>query len=129
MDKLTNHLFVFKGQGEIKDEYCSYSELRLNQLAEEKQEKYSELNVDMIPSSNKKDVKISYKDKYEYEQLSKEIQQLEDEKKQLELKLSEQSWSFEEMQELSTTLNNAIGMLDSKTDRWLELDELISLNS
>lgn len=129
MDKLTNHLFVFMGQGEIKDEYCSYSELRLNQLAEEKQEKHSELNVDMLPSSNMKHIKISYKDKYEYEQLSKEIQQLEDEKKQLELKLSEQSWSFEEMQELSTTLNNTIIMLDSKTDRWLELDELISLNS
>ena len=68
MDKLTDHLFVFEGDGIIKDEYCSYSEYREKQV--EQKNKKTKFNI-----KNKQQLKlkgcnkVSYKDKYEYEQL------------------------------------------------------------
>ncbi|MGC6470850.1 MAG: ABC-F family ATP-binding cassette domain-containing protein [Flavobacteriales bacterium] len=123
MDKLTNHLFIFKGDGVIKDEYSTYSEFRQKQIEEEKENKSTHLNTKNELKNNKSN-KVSYKDKYEYEQLSKEIQSLEKDKKNLEEELINQSLSFEEIQGISLKLNEVITELDSKTDRWIELDEL-----
>ena len=125
MDKLTNHLFVFEGDGQIKDEYCSYSEFRQKQLAKQKIEKAMLSKENSTTKESKKEVKISYKDKYEYEQLSKEIEALEEEKKQLEAELMNQTLSFEELQEVSKNMEILITSLENKTDRWIELDELM----
>jgi ATP-binding cassette subfamily F protein uup len=128
MDKLTYHLFVFKGGGEIKDEYCSYSEYREKQLIEEKENKYQAAKIKEA-KIDKKEVKItkkvSFKDKFEYEQLEKDIEQLETNKKTLEEELLQEGLSFQEINQKSEKLGEIIQELDDKTMRWLELDELM----
>ena len=128
MDKLTDHLFVFKGGGEIKNEYCSYSEYRQKQLIEEKENKYQAAKIKEA-KIDKKEVKItkkvSFKDKFEYEQLEKDIEQLETNKKTLEEELLQEGLSFQDINQKSEKLGEIIKELDDKTMRWLELDELM----
>ena len=124
MDKLTDHLFVFEGDGIIKDEYCSYSEYREKQV--EQKNKKTKFNIKnkqqlKLKGSNK----VSYKDKYEYEQLGKDIEKLETSKKELEEKLLKEDLSFKEINKKSEKLGEIINELDDKTMRWLELDELM----
>ena len=127
MDKLTDHLFVFKGNGVIEDEYCSYSEYRDKLNTEEKKTKRSQKtdkeDKSSIVTSNKKK-KLSYKDKYEYEQLEKEIEKLEKDKKELESKLENTNIPYEEMMDKSAQLGKIIELIDEKSFRWMELDEL-----
>jgi len=127
MDKLTDHLFVFKGDGIIKDEYCSYSEYREKQLIEEKKNKdqADQIKLATVDKEVKKTKKISFKDKFEYEQLEKEIELLEMSKKKLEEELVVEGLSFQDINKKSDELGKVILDLDEKTMRWLELDELM----
>ena len=127
MDKLTDHLFVFKGEGIIKDEYCSYSEYREKQLIEEKKNKdqAAQIKLATVDKEVKKTKKISFKDKFEYEQLEKEIELLEMSKKKLEEELVVEGLSFQDINKKSDELGKVILELDEKTMRWLELDELM----
>ncbi len=127
MDKLTDHLFVFKGEGIIKDEYCSYSEYREKQLIEEKKNKdqAAQIKLATVDKEVKKTKKISFKDKFEYEQLEKEIELLEMSKKKLEEELVVDGLSFQDINKKSDELGKVILELDEKTMRWLELDELM----
>jgi ABC transport system ATP-binding/permease protein len=127
MDKLTDHLFVFKGEGIIKDEYCSYSEYREKQLIEEKKNKdqAAQIKLATVDKEVKKTKKISFKDKFEYEQLEKEIELLEISKKKLEEELVVEGLSFQDINKKSDELGKVILELDEKTMRWLELDELM----
>lgn len=124
MDKLTDHLFVFKGNGVIEDHYCSYSEYREKQQFEEKELKQAEKETIEKPKAEIVKKKLSYKEKYEYEQLEKEIEQLEIEKKDLETQLNSPGLDFEVMSELTTKLGEVITQIDEKSFRWMELDEL-----
>ena len=83
MDKLSDHMFVFKGDGIINDFYGNYSEYRDLQKNEEKQSKFEEKKKKI---QNKKidKRKVSYKEKREYVELEKEIEKLESEKNELE---------------------------------------------
>ena len=125
MDKLTDHLFVFKGNGEIKDEYCSYSEYREKQILEGKLIKEQKVKVLEDKSVEKKTNKVSYKDKFEYEQLDKDIEILEKQKQELENELQKDGLSFDDINTKSEELGKIIQTLDEKTLRWLELDELM----
>jgi ATP-binding cassette subfamily F protein uup len=125
MDKLTDHLFVFKGNGEIKDEYCSYSEYREKQILEGKLIKERKVKVLEDKSVEKKTNKVSYKDKFEYEQLDKDIEILEKQKQELENELQKDGLSFDDINTKSEELGKIIQTLDEKTLRWLELDELM----
>ncbi|MGY8955239.1 MAG: ABC-F family ATP-binding cassette domain-containing protein, partial [Flavobacteriales bacterium] len=84
MDKLTEHLFVFTGNGEIEDHYCTYSEYREKEIAQEKEFK----KIQHLEKQNSKvkapKKKLSFNDQYEYTNLEKEIQDLEKEKSELE---------------------------------------------
>ena len=73
----------------------------------------------------KKTKKISFKDKFEYEQLEKEIELLEMSKKKLEEELVVEGLSFQDINKKSDELGKVILELDEKTMRWLELDELM----
>jgi ABC transport system ATP-binding/permease protein len=129
MDKLTDHLFVFKGDGVIKDEYCSYSELREKQILEDKESKTQqkqktfEVVVEASPKKEKK--KLSFKDKFEYDNLEKEIEALESEKKQLETELNNEGLSFQEISDFSEKLGTVMNSIDEKSLRWMELDEMV----
>ena len=123
MDKLNDHLFVFKGNGIIEDHYCSYSEYREKQQLEEKETKQAVKATGERPKTEKTKKKLSFKDKYEYEQLEKEIEKLELEKKDLETQLNNPNLDFKSMNEITANLGDVITLIDTKTFRWMELDE------
>ena len=123
MDKLTEHLFVFKGNGVVEDHYCSYSDYRLQQIEKEKEFKkiqHLEKENSKIKSQKKK---LSFNEKYEYDNLEKELVTLEIERKQLEESIQNPNISIEKVIEDSSKLGDLISMIDQKELRWLELDE------
>ena len=124
MDKLCNHLFVFEGNGEIKDVYTSYSEYRKNKIEDQNPKKKAEIKAD--EKTPKRKNKVSFKDKFEYEQLEKDIANLESRKKELEIEITKDNLTFETINQLSDELGDLINSLDEKSMRWLELDELIN---
>ena len=119
MDKLCNHLFIFEGEGKIKDVYTSYSEYRKNQSQKPKP-KTAPISSQKV---EKKKNKISFKEKYEYEQLEKEITQLESRKKELEVEILKENLTFDTINQLSDELGQLMDSLDEKSMRWMELDE------
>ena len=124
MDKLCNHLFIFEGEGKIKDVYTSYSEYRKNKIEENNPKKKVESkNKEKAPKKNNK---VSFKDKFEYDQLEKDIATLESRKKELEVEITKENLSFDAINQLSDELGNLMSTLDENSMRWLELDELIN---
>jgi len=131
MDKLADHIFLFKGDGEIKDFYGNYTEYQLTRKKEVKQEKAKETERKQKEkkSNSKKEVKIktklTYKENLEHQQLEKDIASLEDEKKELETKLNSGTLEYEELQKISIRVTNIIELIDEKTLRWMELEEYL----
>ena len=122
MDKLTDHLFIFKGDGVVKDEYSSYSEYRLkvnNEIKKEKKSDKIDLTLNVEDS-----VKFSFKDKKEHKSLERQINKLELEKKEMENFFKKSNNSYELMHEKSKELENLNNLLDGKLNRWMELEEL-----
>ena len=121
MDKLTDHLFIFKGNGIIKDEYSSYSEYRTKLNKELKLEKKKEKD---LAESSKKEYLFSYENRKEYKSLERQIEKLEKEKKQMEDFFKDSNVSYDLMHEKGKELENLNNLLDDKLNRWMELDEL-----
>ena len=122
MDKLTEHLFIFKGNGIIKDEYSSYSEYRLKVNKEQKKDKKSDKKKPDLKTE--KVVKFSYDEKKEHKSLEKQINKLELEKKEMESFFKDSNNSYEQMHEKGKELEKLNSLLDEKLNRWMELDEL-----
>ena len=122
MDKLTDHLFIFKGNGIIKDEYSSYSEYRAKLNKELKLEKKKEKRV--LSENSKKENLFSYENRKEYKSLERQIEKLEKEKKQMEDFFKDSNVSYDLMHEKGKELENLNNLLDDKLNRWMELDEL-----
>jgi ATP-binding cassette subfamily F protein uup len=125
MDKLTEHLFVFEGNGIIKEEYSSYSEYREKQVEQEKNKQINSSVKNKKQRKSNDSNKVSYKDKYEYEKLEKDIDMLEKIKKEMEEDLLQEGLSYQDINQKSKKLAETIQELDEKTIRWLELDELM----
>ena len=127
MDKVVDHLLVFKGQGEIKDFPGNYTQYReWASLAENKTSSTSSTNTTSTKPSYRHDDRrrLSYKEKRELEVLTTEIEQLEAEKHQLEQDLCSGTLSVELLTEKSRRLPALQRELDAKSDRWLELSEI-----
>lgn len=128
MDKLVDHVFVFEGEGKIKDFYGNYTEYYRNQLAEEARQQ--RLKADEIRPETKKQAekpairKPSYKEKMEYESLEKEIARLELHKAGLLEKMNSGECTPAELEQISREYGNTEADIDQKTDRWLELASL-----
>ncbi|MBL6871411.1 MAG: ABC-F family ATP-binding cassette domain-containing protein [Flavobacteriales bacterium] len=122
MDKLTEHLFIFKGNGIIKDEYSSYSEYRLKVNKEQKKDKKTDKKKPDLKTE--KAVKFSYDEKKEHKSLEKQINKLELEKKEMESFFKDSNNSYEKMHEKGKELEKLNSLLDDKLNRWMELDEL-----
>ena len=121
MDKLTDHLFIFKGEGIIKDEYSSYSEYRTKLNKELKLEKKKEK---VLSESSEKANLFSYENRKEHKSLERQIEKLEKEKKQMEDFFKDSNVSYDLMHEKGKELENLNNLLDDKLNRWMELDEL-----
>lgn len=131
MDKVVDHLFVFHGNANVQDFPGNYTDYRLWREMKEEQERLEKENTKKaLPNpqedknANRPKVKMSYKEKREFEELEKEIAQLEEEKKELETLLCSGSLSADDMLKKSNRIGEIIEALDRKELRWLELSEL-----
>lgn len=130
MDHIVDHLFVFEGNGKIKDYHSNYTQYRLEKLREQKksaastkENKAVQKNSPTLPSKRK----ATYKEQKEYEALTAEIESLTNEKAELEQKLSDGSLTdATEITRASTRIGELMTLLDEKELRWLELDELMN---
>lgn len=126
MDKVVDHILVFKGEGEIQDFPGNYTQFRewdsLQPADTSKEEKREKTPVKSYRSDEKK--KMSYKEKREFETLESEIAKLETEISNLEAELCSGSLSIEELTDKSILLPKLKKELDDKSMRWLELSEL-----
>lgn len=139
MDKVVDHLLVFKGEGEIQDfpgnytQYRDWSRLQEKDEAEKAAAKTASNNaaVNDGVGTAKRDAnfenkrKMSYKEKREYEQLTQEIDKLTEEQKKLEEALCSGTLSVDELTEKSKRLPEIKDELDEKEMRWLELSEML----
>ena len=134
LDKLVDHLFVFCGNGVIKDFVGSYSEYRefikeyeaeqrSKERAAEKAEKAAKEAATAKPQLQTKK-KLTYKEQKELEQLEKDLEALAAEKAELEDALSSGTMPFDKLQEASQRIGEIIDLTDEKEMRWLELSDL-----
>lgn len=132
LDKIADHLFVFEGEGVVKDFVGSYSDYREYIKEKEKQKRAAERegaqkdvkkktqdNSNVVPKKKK----LSYKEQRELEQLEKDLEALEIEKRELEQKLSGGEISAKELSEASVRIGEVMNLLDEKELRWLELND------
>ena len=127
MDKVVDHLLVFQGQGVIKDFPGNYTQYReWKQLKSKEEDAGSKAQPAKVKADYHHDTRkrMSYKEKREFEQLSKDIEALEAEQKQLEADLCSGTLSVEALTEKSKRLPVLKDELDAKETRWLELSEL-----
>lgn len=133
MDKVVDHLLVFKGEGEIQDfpgnytqyrEWCRLQPKTEGEGAEKKATKPTAKEQSSATQKKEGKRKMTYKEKREYEQLTKELEQLESEQKALEEALCSGQLSVEELTEKSKRLPEIKDEIDEKEMRWLELAEI-----
>lgn len=130
MDKVVDHLLVFKGDGEVKDfpgNYTQYREWASLKTKEEQAQKAAETtkrDTGRKTRSNAPRTKKTYKEKMEFEQLEKDIAALEAEQKRIEEALCGGTVSVDEITEMSKRLPVLKDEIDEKSMRWLELSEL-----
>lgn len=128
MDNIIDHLFVFEGDGRIRDFHSNYTEYRELKLRDEKQlqrQRKEEKPRIERPRSDKQ--KATYKQQKEYEQLTAEIEALNKEKSDLETLLSQgMETDHVKITEASQRIGEVNALLDEKELRWLELDEIIN---
>jgi ATP-binding cassette subfamily F protein uup len=129
LDRLCDHLFIFEGEGKIRDfngNYTDYREEVALKLTEKKQESEKAKEIAPQASAIKTEKrKPSYKEQKEYEQLEQDIEALEQENKNLEAKLSQGDLPLDELNRISLRIGEITGLLEMKTNRWLELAEIV----
>ena len=131
MDKVVDHLFVFKGNGVVKDFPGNYTQYRnqVDKLTSKQvdkslpQERNNSSTRQLVNSTPRKR-KMSFREKQEFEALGKEIDELENEKADIEAALSSGTLSTQEIIDLSKRLPVVNDSLDEKSMRWLELSEI-----
>ena len=132
LDKLADHIFVFEGNGVIKDYVGKYSEYRemvreleadkdRERAKEKEQEKVKESEARKSREEKKPSGKLSWKEQKELEEIEKKLESLEKEKSSLEAALSTGLLSSEELTKSSMRIGEVISLIDSMSDRWLEL--------
>jgi ABC transport system ATP-binding/permease protein len=146
MDRLVDHLFVFEGDGEVRDFPGNYTQYRIwqkeKQSAENREQKAESRGQASVSEerraeseaqqpelseqkADKKVKKLSYKEQREFEMLEKEIPALEKEKGEITEKMSKPGLSYDELQKLSARITEVTNLLEEKELRWLELSEYI----
>lgn len=126
MDRMVDHLFVFEGDAVVRDYPGNYSQYR-EEMARKLQEpqvntaqKQEARPIEQKPVTASK--KLTFKEKFELEQLEKDLPRLEKEKKELEAKMGSPI-PYDELQKISSRMTELIGVLEEKEMRWLELTE------
>lgn len=128
LDETVDQLFVFEGDGKVKGfmgNYSQYHEYLENKTKEEKREIAAQKQETRSerPAATERKKKRTYKEQQEYEQLAKDIEALENEKKELTTKL-EQQLDYKEIEKIGNRIGEITDLIDEKELRWLELDEI-----
>jgi ABC transport system ATP-binding/permease protein len=131
IDKISDHIFVFNGDGSVRDFPGNYTQYRssLSDNLKQKAEDISSARKDDKQGKKQADSqldkkRLTFKEKRELEELEKEINALETEKSEIENALSSGNLSPADLTEYSQKYNGISSSLGIKTDRWLELSEL-----
>ena len=123
MDKIVDHLFIFRGQGVIDDFPGNYSDFRAYEDSAPKNTDTSEKKPEKKQWKKDNNNKLSYKEQKELKNIESKLKSLEHDKKVLEVKFHDESISSEKINELSTQLQLIIDTIEEKELRWLELLE------
>ncbi len=125
LNRLTDHLFVFKGEGKLKDFYGDYSAYKTFKEKEEKENKQlkAQEKKSSTPAGRQKNRKLSFNEKREYETLEREIEKSEVEKATLETAMNSGKMNYQELEKAASRVEELINLIDGKTLRWMELDE------
>lgn len=137
MDKVVDHLLVFRGNGEIKDYPGNYTQFRENEarvLRQEQQDGKAKSRENVVrsasvsssngkPQLGERKRRLTFKERQEFLQLEQDIESLEQEKSDIEAALSSGTLSVEEITSMSKRLPVLVDDLDTKSMRWLELSE------
>lgn len=130
LDKLVDHLFVFCGDGIVKDFIGTYSEYRsfikdyeagIKSMTRSEEKKSKATNASEKEKRPDRKKKLSFKEQREMEQIEKDIESLNNEKAELENKLGSGSLPFEDLNSVSSRIGEIISLLEEKETRWLEL--------
>jgi len=130
MDRMVDHLFAFEGDGVIKDfpgNYTLYREWKERELTIDRnspaEKQTPGIKIEQSPGPGGR--KFTFKEKFEFEQLEKEMPELQKEKTLLEEKMNSGSMPFDELQKAAERISTIAQLLDEKEMRWLELSERI----
>ena len=124
MDKVVDHIFVFNGNGDIKDFPGNYTDYRYWREEEKENAKPAEKNVQQkVAYRTETKRKLTFKERKEYESLEPEIMALEEEKSLLEQEMSSGMLDTETLLAKSQRIQVVIELIDEKTNRWVELSE------
>ena len=127
LDKCVDHLFVFEGDGKIKDFVGQYSEYREyikeREVVVRSEERSSTPKPQQQRSHDTTKRKLSFKEQRELEQLESDLQRLGEERAQLEVEISSGILPYDRLSEVSKRIEELIALIDEKELRWLELNE------
>jgi ATP-binding cassette subfamily F protein uup len=129
MDKMVDHLFVFQGEGKIKDIVGNYTEFRKQQqeISRSEKQEQKEIKTIEVPKVTQPKVekrKLSFKEQAEFKDLEKDLERLEAEKEELSTLLSSTS-DNQEIMKAGSKLAEIVSKIEEKTDRWMELAEFV----
>ena len=121
MDKIVDHLFVFKGGAQIEDFPGNYSDYRAYENSQLKEEKSAAKDKNAWKNPKNSNQKHSYAVQKEYNRLEKEIARLEKDKVEIEVRFTKEELSPEQITKLSIALSKLSDEIETKTERWFEL--------
>ncbi len=124
MDKIVDHLFVFRGNTEVEDFPGNYSDFRAYEDSNIQERREASEAAPKEKKDWKQDanaVKLSYNEQKEYNKLEKEIANLEKDREALQNKFATENWDGAEIDKQSIKLQELIDKIESKTERWFEL--------
>jgi ATP-binding cassette subfamily F protein uup len=122
MDKVVDHLFVFRGEGIIEDFPGNYSDFRSYEDSTTPTKQLKSVDK-TVKTSWKKETKVqlSFNEQKEYNRLEKDIQKIDKEKKELENSFATKEYTTDEIQEVSKKIKQLSDAIDEKEMRWFEL--------
>ena len=130
MDKMVDHLFVFEGEGVIKDIVGNYTDFRKKQIQDKRDEKngISQVKIEKVVVEKPKPKeelkrKLNFNEKAEFESLEKNLEKLELDKATILAKISSEGVSNQDVYELGVKLGEIVSEIEEKTNRWIELSE------
>ncbi len=129
LDKLTDHLFILEGDGQVRDHYGTYAAYRQQKevvpRTGREEEPFIKSRAEKRPATEKQKTRLSYKEQREYESLEPEIGALEEEKARLEEELATGNLEYEALINKSARVAELLELIEQKMERWMDLGRYV----